>query len=165
MALVLSVRPELTWRDAQYLMVETAVPVHEDDGSWQMTKSGQKFSHDWGFGKVDIYSLVQKAKTWEMVKPQAWYHSPWLRVQHEVPQGDKGLAASWQVSEKMMKDANIGRLEHVTVTMNVNHTRRGDLSVELRSPEGVVSHLSTARRFDDAEVGYVDWTFMTVAHW
>jgi kexin len=165
MALVLSVRPELTWRDAQYLMVETAVPVHEDDGSWQMTKSGQKFSHDWGFGKVDIYSLVQKAKTWEMVKPQAWYHSPWLRVQHEVPQGDKGLAASWQVSEKMMKDANIGRLEHVTVTMNVNHTRRGDLSVELRSPEGVVSHLSTARRYDDAEVGYVDWTFMTVAHW
>ncbi|KAL2799490.1 peptidase S8/S53 domain-containing protein [Aspergillus keveii] len=165
MALVLSVRPELTWRDAQYLMVETAVPVHEDDGSWQMTKSGQKFSHDWGFGKVDIYSLVQKAKTWEMVKPQAWYHSPWLRVQHEVPQGDKGLAASWQVSEKMMKDANIGRLEHVTVTMNVNHTRRGDLSVELRSPEGVISHLSTARRFDDAEVGYVDWTFMTVAHW
>jgi kexin len=51
------------------------------------------------------------------------------------------------------------------VTMNVNHTRRGDLSVELRSPEGVISHLSTARRFDDAEVGYVDWTFMTVAHW
>ncbi|KAL3464673.1 peptidase S8/S53 domain-containing protein [Aspergillus heterothallicus] len=165
MALVLSVRPELTWRDAQYLMVETAIPVHEDDGSWQMTKSGQKFSHDWGFGKVDIYNLVQKAKTWDMVKPQAWYHSPWLRVQHEVPQGDKGLAASWQVTEKMMKDANIARLEHVTVTMNVNHTRRGDLSVELRSPEGVVSHLSTARRYDNADVGYVDWTFMSVAHW
>ncbi|KAL2808350.1 peptidase S8/S53 domain-containing protein [Aspergillus granulosus] len=165
MALVLSARPELTWRDAQYLMVETAVPVHEDDGSWQMTKSGQKFSHDWGFGKVDIYSLVQKAKTWEMVKPQAWYHSPWLRVQHEVPQGDQGLAASWQVSEKMIKDANIARLEHVTVTMNVNHTRRGDLSVELRSPEGVVSHLSTARKYDDAKAGYVDWTFMSVAHW
>ncbi|KAL2848569.1 peptidase S8/S53 domain-containing protein [Aspergillus pseudoustus] len=165
MALVLSVRPELTWRDAQYLMIETAIPVHEDDGSWQMTKSGHKFSHDWGFGKVDIYSLVQKAKTWEMVKPQAWYHSPWLRVEHEVPQGDKGLAASWQVSEKMMKDANIARLEHVTVTMNVNHTRRGDLSVELRSPEGVASHLSTARRYDDAPSGYIDWTFMTVAHW
>ncbi|KAL3476409.1 peptidase S8/S53 domain-containing protein [Aspergillus californicus] len=164
-ALALSVRPELTWRDAQYIMVETAVTVHEDDGSWQVTKSGRKFSHDWGFGKLDTYSLVQKAKTWDLVKPQAWYHSPWLRVQHEVPQGDKGVAASWQVTEKMMKDANIERLEHVTVTMNVNHTRRGDLSVEMRSPDGLVSHLSTARRHDDAPVGYVDWTFMTVAHW
>ncbi|KAL4865709.1 hypothetical protein BDV12DRAFT_146442 [Aspergillus spectabilis] len=165
MALVLSVRPEITWRDAQYLMVETSVPVHEDDGSWQVTKSGRKFSHDWGFGKLDTYSLVQKAKTWELVKPQAWYHTPWLRVQHEVPQGDKGLAASYEVTEKVIKDANIARLEHVTVTMNVNHTRRGDLSVELRSPEGIVSHLSTARKNDDAAAGYVDWTFMTVAHW
>ncbi|KAL4811293.1 peptidase S8/S53 domain-containing protein [Aspergillus unguis] len=165
MALALSVRPELTWRDAQYIMVETAVPVHEDDGSWQTTKSGRKFSHDWGFGKLDTYSLVQKAKTWDLVKPQAWYHSPWLRVQHEIPQGDKGLASSWEVSEKMMKDANIARLEHVTVTMNVNHTRRGDLSVELRSPEGITSHLSVARQGDDNELGYVDWTFMTVAHW
>ncbi|PKX92495.1 kexin kexB [Aspergillus novofumigatus IBT 16806] len=164
-ALALSARPELTWRDAQYLMVETAVPIHEDDGSWQVTKAGRKFSHDWGYGKVDAYALVQKAKTWELVKPQAWFHSPWLRVQHKVPQGDQGLASSYEVTEQMMKNANIARLEHVTVTMNVNHTRRGDLSVELRSPEGIVSHLSTTRKSDNEKAGYVDWTFMTVAHW
>jgi kexin len=35
-ALALSARPELTWRDLQHLMVETAVPVSEDDGSWQV---------------------------------------------------------------------------------------------------------------------------------
>jgi kexin len=63
-----------------------------------------------------------------------------------------------------MKAANLKQIEHVTVTMNVEHTRRGDLSVELRSPSGIVSHLSTARRSDSAAVGYVDWTFMTVAH-
>jgi hypothetical protein len=49
--------------------------------------------------------------------------------------------------------------------MNVNHTRRGDLSVELRSPSGIVSHLSVTRKYDDVESGYEDWTFMTVAHW
>ncbi|KKK12007.1 hypothetical protein P175DRAFT_0504358 [Aspergillus ochraceoroseus IBT 24754] len=165
LALALSVRPELTWRDAQYLLIDTSIPVHEDDGSWQMTKSGNKFSHDWGFGKLDLYSLVQKAKSWDLVKPQAWFNSPWLRVQHEIPQGDQGLAGSYEVTENMMKDANLERLEHVTVTMNVNHTRRGDLSVELRSPEGIVSHLSTSRKNDNAHSGYVDWTFMTVAHW
>ncbi|RAK74249.1 kexin kexB [Aspergillus fijiensis CBS 313.89] len=165
LALALSVRPELTWRDAQYLMVESAVPVHENDGSWQDTKNGRKFSHDWGFGRVDAYTLVQKAKTWDLVKPQAWFHSPWLRVHHEVPQGDQGLASSYEVTRAMMDEANLERLEHVTVTMNVNHTRRGDLSVELRSPEGLVSHLSTAREPDNEREGYVDWTFMSVAHW
>jgi kexin len=79
-ALALSARPDLTWRDIQYLLVETSVPVHELDGSWQPTKSGRIFSHDWGYGKVDAYSLVQKAKTWDLVKPQAWFHSPWLEV-------------------------------------------------------------------------------------
>jgi subtilisin-like proprotein convertase family protein len=33
------------------------------------------------------------------------------------------------------------------------HTRRGDLSVELRSPAGIVSYLSVARRKDDMPVG------------
>ncbi|OJJ40435.1 hypothetical protein ASPWEDRAFT_166505 [Aspergillus wentii DTO 134E9] len=164
-ALALSVRPELTWRDAQYLMIETAVPVHEDDGSWQNTKIGKKFSHDWGYGKVDTYTMVQRAKTWDLVKPQAWFNSPWLQVLHDIPQGEQGLASTYEVTEEMVKKANMARLEHVTVTMNVNHTRRGDLSVELRSPEGIVSYLSTARQSDDADKGYVDWTFMTVAHW
>ncbi|KAJ9246991.1 hypothetical protein DTO207G8_8451 [Paecilomyces variotii] len=164
-ALALSVRPDLTWRDMQYLLLETAVPIHEDDQGWQVTKIGKKFSHEWGYGKVDTYALIQKARDWQLVKPQAWYHSPWLRVEHEIPQGEQGLVSSFEITEDVITKANIGRLEHVTVTMNVNHTRRGDLSVELHSPEGIVSHLSTPRRLDSASVGYVDWTFMSVAHW
>ncbi|KAJ5631150.1 uncharacterized protein N7484_011250 [Penicillium longicatenatum] len=164
-ALALSARPELTWRDIQYLMVETAVPVSETDGSWQTLPSGRKFSHDWGFGKVDTYSLVHKAQTWELVKPQAWYTSPWLRVHHDIPQGSQGLLSKFTVTADQLKGANFGRLEHVTVTMNINHSRRGDLSVELRSPAGIVSHLSVARPRDKEPVGYLDWTFMSVAHW
>jgi kexin len=164
-ALALSARPELTWRDLQYLMVETAVPVSEDDNSWQKLPSGRKFSHDWGFGKVDTYSLVERARTWDLVKPQAWFNSPWLRVHHEIPQGDKGLLSRYTVTAEQVKAANMAQLEHVTVTMNVNHTRRGDISVELRSPAGIVSHLSVARQNDEHPGGYEDWTFMSVAHW
>jgi kexin len=164
-ALALSIRPELTWRDLQYIMVETAVPVSEDDGSWQILPSGRKFSHDWGFGKVDTYTMVQLAKTWDLVKPQAWFNSPWLRVHKAIPEGDQGLLSHYTVTADQMKQANIAQLEHVTVTMNVNHTRRGDISVELRSPAGIVSYLSVARRNDEMRAGYDDWTFMSVAHW
>lgn len=164
-ALALSARPELTWRDLQYLMVETAIPVSEDDGSWQVLPSGRKFSHDWGFGKVDTYTMVQLAKTWDLVKPQAWLHSPWLRVHQDIPQGSQGLLSRYAVTADQLKEANVAKLEHVTVTMNVNHTRRGDISVELHSPGGIVSYLSVAREKDNMPVGYEDWTFMSVAHW
>ena len=130
-----------------------------------MTPMGREFSHQFGYGVVDTYSFVQKAKTWDLVKPQAWYTTPWLRVEKEVPQGDQGLASYFEVTSDLLKTANLEQVEHVTVTMNVNHTRRGDLSVELRGPQGIVSHLSVPREKDAAPVGYEDWTFMSVAHW
>ncbi|KAI5302264.1 hypothetical protein KEM56_000860, partial [Ascosphaera pollenicola] len=164
-SLALSANPDLTWRDVQYLTIETAVPFNLDDGDWQTTAIGKKYSHMYGYGKIDAYSLVKKAKEWESVKPQAWFRSPWLKVHHEVPQGKVGLASTFEVTETMLGRENLARLEHVTATMNVNHTKRGDLSVELRSPAGVVSHLSTPRSKDNDENGYVDWTFMSVAHW
>ena len=163
-ALVLSIRQDLSWRDMQYLCVLTAVPVNLEE-EWVDTYIGRKYSHTYGYGKLDTYAIVEAAKTFTPVKPQAWYYSPWLHVNHAIPQGDQGLASSFEVTKEALQNANLERLEHVTVTMNVPHARRGDLSVELRSPENVVSHLSTTRNLDDNSGGYVDWTFMSVMHW
>lgn len=164
-ALVLEVRPDLGWRDMQYLAMDTAQPVADENAGWQQTAIGKQFSHVFGYGKIDSYGLVQKAKTWKKVKPQAWYFSPWLHVNKGIPEGTHGLIVNFDVTEDMLKAANLERLEHVTVTMNVNHTRRGDISVDLVSPANVVSHIATARKDDNKDAGYVDWTFMTVAHW
>ena len=163
-ALVLSVRPDLSWRDMQYLCVMTGVPVNTEE-EWKETYIGRKYSHTYGYGKLDAYAIVEAAKAWHSVKAQAWYHSPWMHVNHEIPQGDQGLASSFEVTREELNKANFDRLEHVTVTMNVNHTRRGDISVDLISPDKVVSHLSVTRKYDDAGVGYQDWTFMSVIHW
>ncbi|EGE05485.1 hypothetical protein TEQG_08695 [Trichophyton equinum CBS 127.97] len=162
-ALALSVRSELTWRDIQYLLYATAIPVNEEEDDWQMTKLGKPFSHNYGYGKVDSYGLVQMARNWKLVKPQTSYHSPWVRVNKNIPQGAKGLSSIFEVRPPAI--SVFERLEHVTVTTNVNHTRRGDLSIELHSPEGVVSRLSTTRRNDNATSGYAGWAFMSVAHW
>ncbi len=164
-ALAFSARPELTWRDLQNVVVETAVQINEEDDDWDKTYSGKMFSHTFGYGKLDAYAFVEKAKSIDLLKPQAWFKSPWMHVKHDIPQGVEGLISSFEVTEAHLKDANLERLEHVTVTMNVPHSRRGDLSVELRSPTQMVSHLSVMRRLDDAASGYVDWTFMSVAHW
>lgn len=163
-ALALSARTELTWRDLQHILVMTSVPINEDE-DWDTTYIGRKFSHAYGYGKLDAYAVVEKAKTMDLLKPQAWLKSPWMHVKHPIPQGVEGLLSTFEVTQDQMKKANLERVEHVTVTMNIEHTRRGDLSVELRSPTNLVSHLSVTRRLDDAKQGYVDWTFMSVAHW
>lgn len=164
-ALALEANRNLTWRDIQYLTVLTAVKV-DQPSDWAMNKAlGKEFSHQFGYGKADAGALVEMAKTWTTVKPQAWYFSPWLHVNHPIPQADKGLASSFNVTQELLTTANLERIEHVTVTMNIKHTRRGDLSVELLSPAGMVSHIATHRRDDEARAGYIDWTFMSVAHW
>ncbi|KAL8734221.1 MAG: hypothetical protein Q9166_001707 [cf. Caloplaca sp. 2 TL-2023] len=163
-ALAFDVRPELTWRDLQHILVHTAVPINEQE-DWDTTFIGKKFSHTYGYGKLDAYAIVEMARSMDLLKPQAWYNSPWQHINHAVPQGTDGLISSFEVTEDALKKANLKRLEHVTVTMNVEHTRRGDISVELRSPANVVSHLSVVRKLDDADVGYEDWTFSSVAHW
>ncbi|KAI1259978.1 peptidase S8/S53 domain-containing protein [Xylariaceae sp. FL1019] len=164
-ALALEIRPDLSWRDMQYIALMSAVPVDLDTTEWQDTSIGKKFSHTFGYGKVDTWALVETARTWKNVKPQAWYYSPWLHVKKEIPQGDKGLSVTFEVTQDMLKEANLARLEHVTVTMNVEHSRRGDLSVDLISPDNVISHISATRKGDTADTGYDDWTFMSVAHW
>ena len=164
-ALMLEANPNLNWRDLQYITALTAVKV-DQPSDWELNKAiGKEFSHQYGYGKADAYAMVEMAKTWKNVKPQAWLFSPWQHVRHAIPQGDQGLASKYTVTKDMMKESNLERIEHVTVIMNVEHMRRGDLSVELRSPTGMVSHIATHRRKDDAHTGYVDWEFMSVAHW
>lgn len=164
-ALVLSARSDLSWRDMQWLAMDTAVPINLDTGEWQDTTIGKKFSHTFGYGKIDAYAMVEAAKIWKKVKAQAWYYSPWVHVNTAIPQGKDGLAVSHEVTSDALKQANLARVEHVTVTMNVNHTQRGDLSVDLISPDGIVSHIATTRKNDKDANGYIDWTFMSVAHW
>ncbi|WKT46738.1 Peptidase S8, subtilisin-related [Fusarium oxysporum f. sp. vasinfectum] len=164
-ALALQVRPELTWRDLQYIAMDTAIPIEGDESNQQNTTIGKKFSHVFGYGKIDSWALVERAKDWPLVKPQSWYFSPWVHVKKSIPEGRDGLSVTLEVTEDMLKGSNLARVEHITVTMNVEHTRRGDLSVDLISPDNVVSHLAVARRGDAKEEGYIDWTFMSVAHW
>ena len=55
------------------------------------------------------------------------------------------------------------RAEHVTVSVSIQHSRRGDLAITLISPHGTESRL--AERHFDFNKDYRDWKFMSVFHW
>ncbi|KAK9240832.1 peptidase S8/S53 domain-containing protein [Lipomyces kononenkoae] len=164
-ALVLSIRPDLSWRDMQYLALQTAVKVDNPDALWQLTANGKEFSHRYGYGKLDTFAIVEAARTFQNVKPQAWFDTHKAAVNKEIPFGNEGCSSYITIDQNDLQKANLERLEHVQVTVNIRHQRRGDVSVKLTSPTGVVSLLATTRSSDSSNAGFVNWTFMSVAHW
>lgn len=165
-ALVLSARPDLGWRDLQYLCVETAVPFNLEDDDWQDTPSGHKFNHKFGYGKLDAYAMVEKAKIWGKVKAQSWFHSPIIAVNEALgSELHQQVTSYFDISEEDILKANLQRVEHITVTVNIDHERRGDVTIDLISPGGTLSNLATTRRHDISREGFQEWTLMTVKHW
>lgn len=185
-ALVLSVRPDLTWRDMQHLCVQSAIPLSLDDPDWSNLPSGRMFNHKYGYGVLDAYQIVELAKEFKSVRPQTHLEvlsvidpdNEKLEIPDITPPGsqeeDEGQSAvdtssaftsTLMVTEEMMEKVGLARLEHVTTTVNIEHERRGDLEILLESPQGVLSQLGAPRQNDKSDAGLIDWTFMTVKHW
>ncbi|KAF7295494.1 PHOMO B domain-containing protein [Mycena indigotica] len=176
-ALALEARPDLTWRDIQYLCVLTARPVNKDDSDWEPTAlPGRMYSYKYGFGALDAYEYIKAAQTWQLVKPQVWFRTPTVQVDRGVmpsleqysggrfiPHG--GLTSVMKITPAMVKWANLEKLEHINVKVWINHGRRGDVEVDIRSPSGIRSVLGAKRSGDMATTGYPGWTFMSVKHW
>lgn len=62
-------------------------------------------------------------------------------------------------------DNSIAKLEHVQLILSVKYRRRGDMVVDLTSPQGTTSRLLSRRPEDDATYGLDAWPFMTVEFW
>lgn len=77
----------------------------------------------------------------------------------------EGVKSTYEVTQEMLNDANLERLEHITVRVWIDHQRRGDVEVEIVSPNGITSVLARPRRFDEATTGFPGWKFMSVKHW
>lgn len=61
----------------------------------------------------------------------------------------------------------INFLEHVQVKLNVNYTIRGDLEINLTSPQGTTSRLTQRRPRDNSPRAtyFTNWKILTLHHW
>ncbi|KAI9065403.1 hypothetical protein FKP32DRAFT_1647634 [Trametes sanguinea] len=175
-ALALQARPELSWRDIQHLCVRTALQVNPDDPDWELTAAGRPYSYKYGYGSLNGYEFIKAAQDWQPVKPQAWIDLPVVQLNNGTmdsfenasggePIPPDGIESKLTITQEMLDQHNFEKLEHITVKVWITHTRRGDVEVELVSPNGIRSVLAARRNSDNAKSGYPGWTFMTVKHW
>ncbi|NXN56220.1 PCSK7 convertase, partial [Rynchops niger] len=164
-ALMLQVRPCLTWRDVQHIIVFTATKYEDRHAKWDINQAGFSHSHQHGFGLLNAWRLVNAAKIWESVPYLASYVSPALKEGRSIPLLPQELEVAWNVTTADLELSGMRTLEHVAVTVTITHPRRGNLEIRLFCPSGMMSLIGTARSMDSDPNGFADWTFSTVRCW
>ena len=85
-------------------------------------------------------------------------------VMHPSPEGGStGVQGHYGIE---LEGCNISFIETVVLTISLEHPRRGDVSVSIRSPSNVTSMLAPFR-YEDTHEDYPEegWSFSSVRHW
>jgi len=156
-ALVLDANENLTWRDVQHVLVNSARLNDASDSSWAVNGAGHDVSHKYGFGVVDAGAAVAVAESWANVGEE--FNSTYgpYTLATDIPDGN----ASWSEYTTVVTDEY--SLESVDLVVDITHAYRGDLDIVLVSPSGTESWLAESR--SDNGNDYSDWMFSTVRHW
>ncbi|XP_065649727.1 PC3-like endoprotease variant B isoform X2 [Hydra vulgaris] len=163
-ALTLEANPLLTWRDVQALIVQTAQITSPVDEGWKRNGAGYHYNHKFGFGRLDAEAMVNAALTWVNLPQQRKCTAAAGFDHQDIPKGDS-LLIKIQTTEYGCSLNPITKLEHVILTVSFVHRRRGDVSIDLVSPNGTKSEMLSPRRYDDSDEGLDEWNFMTVYNW
>lgn len=97
-ALMLQVRPCLTWRDVQHIIVFTATQYEDRHADWVTNEAGFSHSHQHGFGLLNAWRLVNAAKVWTSVPYLASYVSPVIKENKAIPQTPSALEVLWNAN-------------------------------------------------------------------
>uniref|UniRef100_A0A8C6NVX8 Proprotein convertase subtilisin/kexin type 7 n=1 Tax=Nothobranchius furzeri TaxID=105023 RepID=A0A8C6NVX8_NOTFU len=163
-ALMLQVRPCLSWRDVQHIIAFTATKC-DSSADWRVNGAGFHHSHQHGFGLLNAWRLVNAAKVWESVPFLVSYQSSVFQEEMPILTYPSELLRSLNVSADDLKQSGMETLEHVTVTMTITHPYRGSVEIILVCPSGMTSVIGARRAIDRDASGYQDWTFSTVRCW
>jgi kexin len=147
------------------LAVQTSLKFNDNDPSWQSVAMGRVYSHLYGFGKLDAYRIVTAAQNYSKVNGQTYLRSPVIWVNSAIPKTSDGIQSTYTFRSEYTQQMRLKRLEHVTVTVTATHEYRGNVEIQLISPNGYWSILATSRPFDSSTFGFKNWTMMTVKHW
>ncbi len=161
-ALVLQANPALTWRDVQHVMIRSARKVNPSDPTWLFNGAGpgnmRSWSEVYGFGAIDAGAAVALSAGWTNRPPQQQLIGPVLTVNQSIPDNNPaGVSVATGVSGPLL-------VERVQVTVNIPHTRIGQLHITLTSPSGTTVTLASLRP-DNTAGGYSNFTFSPAAFW
>ncbi|KAJ3208316.1 hypothetical protein HK099_000092 [Clydaea vesicula] len=166
-ALVLSVRNDLSWRDIQQLIVKTAKITDFKDSDWIKNGAGFHVSHKYGFGNLDATRMVEEALNHSTLPKESlqFEKHKFANRNIEYKELEGGFFDELIISKEEIENIGLVSLEHVQVTVKIMHEDRGHLKITLVSPAGTPSIVYNQRPKDHSSDGFDNWTFLTVRNW
>jgi len=161
-ALMLEANPDLNWRDVQEIIMRTAQHNDSEDAGWFENAANPplSFNPKYGSGLVDAAAAVNAAQSWTNLAPRKELSQrPSATLPIEIPDN-----ANDPTSFSFLVSGSNLRVEHAQIRLSIDHERRGDLEIELESPNGTTSQLLAHSEYDE-EAHIVDFTFMSVHFW
>jgi subtilisin family serine protease len=160
-ALALAANPALNWRDVRQVLAASARHNDTSHPRWQRNAAGYWVSEQYGYGSVNAAKAVALASQWG--PPAANEYSSQLyskTVVRAIPDNSPlGISDDITVAEQM-------RVEFVEVTVDIEHSYWGDISLYLTSPAGTEIRLMTPRYLpqDTRTLGFHNWTLGDALH-
>lgn len=169
-ALVLEVNPNLTWRDMQHIVTWTAeYSSLKDNQGWMQNGAGFWVNSAFGFG------LMNAARMVEVANPRTWRAVPEKFICKVITSSNSRMPINLNSNQEITIDitshgcdgqANeVNYLEHVEIELNMDYSKRGDLSIDITSAMGTKTILLSERPMDLSGEGFKNWTFMSVHNW
>lgn len=156
-ALMLQANPNLTWRDVQRVLIETAEKNDSNDGDWTTNGAGYHMNHKYGFGRVDAQAAVNAAVSGTSLGPERWIRGS---VSPNLPIPDNnstGVTSTINIPHDI-------KVEFVEVYFTAaDHDYWDDLEVTLFSPDGTESVLAETHSGPN-DCWYDNWRFGSVRH-
>lgn len=135
LALLMSVRPDLTFRDLKRIVHVTTVRNHPTDVHWVRNANGIHFNPWYGFGRIDAGAAVRTATTWSSLPDaQQMCTTDWS--------GFLPLTSETVVVSYPPMFAAMSYVDEVAVFVDIEHPRRGDVALVLVSPYATRSVLT-----------------------
>ena len=148
-ALVREADNALTWRDVKLILAASARKNDPGNTGWVegafrygSTTDRYNFNHEYGFGMVDAKAAVDLATGWTKVRDLREITSESGAINLRIPDPPL-LGGPNTVTASLTVDPYVDFIEFVEVNAHFNHPFFRDLTVELVSPSGAVSTLST----------------------
>ncbi len=147
-ALIRKAKSGLTWRDVKLILAGSARKNDPRNSGWEagapkyrQDSERYAFNHAYGFGVVDAAAAVEMAAGWTNVpsleKVEAKSGGLDLRIPDRTSRGTNTLGSTLTVPD------GISFVEHIEVPIDFSHGSARDLRIELESPSGTISVLST----------------------
>jgi subtilisin family serine protease len=138
LSLALEANPNLTHRDVQHVLVNSARQNDPTDTDWTTNGAGYSVNHKYGFGAIDAPAVVALAQNWVNVDPEVTVGTGDIVVGQAIPDNDlTGVTLTFDVAEDIS-------LEWIELDLNLPHTYPTDIEVVLTSPSGTQSVMTTS---------------------